>query len=78
MFKPGDMVVITEPADWDTGPSFFKEMTKHCGHKVAIECVVGHYNEYACDGGWYALVGGEVYYFAGSWMKKVNKFKGNK
>ena len=26
MFKPGDVVVITEPEDWETGPSFVEEM----------------------------------------------------
>lgn len=78
MFKPGDVVIITEPDDWYTGPSFVKEMGRWCGRRVVIERVVGYNGEYDCDGGWYTLVGGEVYYFAGDWMKKVNKFKGNK
>lgn len=78
MFKPGDVVVITEPDDWDTGPSFVKEMGRWCGRKVVIESVVGYDDEHDCDGGWYTLVGGEFYYFAGNWMKKANKFKGNK
>lgn len=78
MFKPGDVVVITEPEDWDTGPSFVEEMYRWCGRNVVIERVVGYDGEYDCDGGWYTLVGGEIYLFAGNWMKKVNKFKGNK
>ncbi len=78
MFKVGDVVVITEPEDWDTGPSFVVEMRRWCGKHVIVESVVGYDNEYDCDGGWYTLVGGKVYCFAGNWMKKVNKFKGNK
>lgn len=78
MFKPGDVVVITEPEDWYTGPSFVVEMGRWCGKHVIVESVVGYDNEYDCDGGWYTLVGGKAYYFAGNWMKKVNKFKGNK
>ena len=78
MFKPGDVVVISEPEDWDTGPSFVREMSKYCGRKVLIEYVVGNDNEHDCDGGWYTIAGGDLYYFAGDWIKKVNKFKGNK
>ena len=78
MFKPGDVVIITEPDDWDTGPSFVKEMGRWCGRNVVILSVVRVDGEYDCDGGWYTLVGGKAYYFAGNWMKKVNKFKGNK
>lgn len=79
MFKPGDVVVITEPEGWETGPSFVEEMYRWCGRNVVIESVVGNDGVYHyCDGGWYTLVGGESYWFAGDWMKKVNKFKGNK
>lgn len=78
MFKPGDVVVITEPEDWDTGPSFVKKMGRWCGRKVVIERVVWYDSEHDCDGGWYTLIGGELYSFAGDWMKKANKFKGNK
>lgn len=78
MFKQGDIVVITEPEDRDTGPVFVEEMTKYCGRKVTIEGVLGYGNEHDCDGGWYTIVGGEFYYFAGDWMKKVSRFKGNK
>lgn len=78
MFKVGDVVVITEPEDWDTGPSFVVEMGRWCGKHVIVESVVGYDYENACDGGWYTLVGGDGYLWAGSWMKKANKFKGNK
>ena len=78
MFKPGDIVVITEPEDWDTGPSFVVEMGRWCGKHVIVGSVVGYDNEHDCDGGWYTLVGGKAYLWAGNWMKKVNKFKGNK
>ena len=79
MFKPGDVVVITEPEDWETGPSFVEEMYRWCGRNVVIESVVGNDGVYHYrDSGWYTLVGGEAYWFAGDWMKKVDKFKGNK
>ena len=78
MFKQGDVVVVTEPEDWGTGPSFVGGMDMWCGRNVVIESVVGYDGEHDCDGGWYTLVGGERYFFAGDWMKKANKFKGNK
>lgn len=58
MFKPGDVVVITEPEDWETGPSFVEYMYRWCGRNVVIESVVGYDGEHDCDGGWYTLVGG--------------------
>lgn len=77
MFKKGDLVSVTAPEDWDTGPSFVMEMSRWCGKPCMIDSVV-HEGEHGCDGGWYTLVGGEFYYFAGDWMKKVVTFKGNK
>jgi hypothetical protein len=76
-FKAGDRVCITPPEDWDTGPSFVKEMHRWCGSPVVIQAVV-HEGEHYEGGGWYTLVGGESYYFAGDWMEKAVKFKGNK
>ena len=76
-FKVGDKVCITPPDDCDTGPSFLEEMHRWCGGPVVIERVVGGDNHDG-DGGWYTLVGGKFYYFAGDWMKKAVQFKGNK
>ena len=76
-FKVGDKVCITPPDDLDTGPSFLEEMHRWCGGPVVIERIVG-VDEHDGDGGWYTLVGGELYYFAGDWMKKAVQFKGNK
>lgn len=75
MFKPGDVVVITEPDDKMDGPSFVKGMELFCGRPVTIKCEVSDNPD---DGGWYEVEGGVGYLWAGNWMKKVNKFKGNK
>ena len=75
MFKPGDVVVITEPDDKRDGPGFVKGMEWFCGRTVTIECEVGGNPD---DGGWYEIESGAGYLWAGNWMKKVNKFKGNK
>ena len=75
MFKPGDRVVISEPDDYMDGPGFVDGMEEYCGRPMTIESEIrGHPD----DGGWYDVVGGDGYLWAGNWMKKVNKFKGNK
>lgn len=76
-FKVGDKVCVTPPDDWETSPSFVREMWRWCGRPFVIQSVV-HEGVPVCDGGWYTLVGGEFYYFAGDWMKKAVQFKGNK
>lgn len=75
MFKPGDVVVITEPDDHMDGPGFVGGMEEFCGKVVTVQYEVGTHPD---DGGWYTIAGGDFYYFAGDWMKKANKFKGNK
>lgn len=75
MFKPGDIVVITEPDDHMDGPGFVGGMEEYCGRPMTIEREVGWHPD---DGGWYEVDGWEGCLWAGNWMKKVNKFKGNK
>lgn len=77
LFKVGDRIIVSEPEDWGSGPSFVPEMARWCGKVCEVESVV-HEGEHGGDGGWYTLVGGDFYYFAGDWMKKVVAFKGNK
>ena len=76
-FKVGDKVCIAPPDDCDTGPAVLEEMHRWCGGPVVIERIVG-VDEHDGDGGWNTLVGCELYYFAGDWMKKAVQFKGNK
>lgn len=75
-FKVGDKVCITPPEYWGTGPHFLLEMERWCVGPVVIDSIVGG-SAHDDDGGWYTLVGGEFYYFAGDWMKKAVQFKGN-
>ena len=75
MFKPGDVVVITEPDDKRDGPGFVKGMEELCGRRMTIKYEV---DDNPDDGGWYEVDGGNGYLWAGNWMKKANKFKGNK
>jgi len=76
VFKPGDMVVISEPDDKMDGPSFVYGMEEFCGRHMTIKYLTEGYPD---DGGWWQIEedGGE-FSWAGNWMKKVNKFKGNK
>ena len=75
MFKTGDIVVITEPYDHMDGPGFVDGMEEYCGRPMTIKCEIGVHPD---DGEWYEVDGGDGYLWAGNWMKKVNKFKGNK
>lgn len=76
MFKPGDIVVITEPDDHMDGPGFVVGgMEEYCGRPMKIKYETGVHPD---DGGWYEVDGGGGYLWAGNWMKKANKFKGNK
>lgn len=75
MFKAGDRVVISEPDGKMGGPGFVGGMEEFCGKVLTVQDEVGTHPD---DGGWYELIGGGGYLWAGNWMKKVNKFKGNK
>ena len=75
MFKPGDVVIIKEPDDDTDGPGFVGGMELCCGKRVTVKYEIGSHPD---DGGWYEVDGGNGYLWAGNWMKKVNKFKGNK
>lgn len=75
MFKAGDKVIISEPDDKRSGPDFVGGMEEFCGKVLTVQYEAGTHPD---DGGWYGLIGGGVYLWAGNWMKKVNKFKGNK
>ena len=75
MFKSGDVVIITKPDDTSGGPGFIGGMEEYCGRHVTIRYEIVGYPD---DGGWYVTDGGSGYSWAGNWMKKVNKFKGNK
>lgn len=75
MFKPGDIVIISEPDDDTDGPGFVAGMEGYCGRRMVVNFEVG---EHLDDGGWYEVSDGGGYLWAGNWMKKVNKFKGNK
>ena len=75
MFKPGDVVVITRPDDDTDGPGFVGGMEELCGRRMTIKYEV---DDNPDDGGWYEVDGGNGYLWAGNWMKKANKFKGNK
>jgi len=75
MFKPGDVVIITEPDDKMDGPGFVGGMEEYCDRPMKIKNEVGGHQ---ADGYWYEVNGGGGYLWAGNWMKKMNKFKGNK
>lgn len=75
MFKAGDRVIISEPDDKMSGPYFVGGMEEFCGKVLTVQYEAGTNPD---DGGWYGLIGCGVYLWAGNWMKKVNKFKGNK
>ena len=77
MFKPGDRVVITPPKHPFDGPGFMPEMERFVNSALRITGQQGTYHE--GDGGWWQIEedGGE-FFWAGNWMKKVNRFKGNK
>ena len=48
MFKPCDIVVITEPDDHMDGPWFVGGMEEFCGKVLTVQCEVGTHP----DDGW--------------------------
>lgn len=77
MFRVGDKVVITAPKNPFDGPWFIPEMERFVSSALRLAGRQGIYHE--DNGGWWQIEedGGE-FFWAGNWMKKANKFKGNK
>lgn len=77
MFRVGDKVVIASIKDPSDGPGFVPEMERFVSSTLRLAGRHGIHHE--DDGGWWQIEeDGGASFWAGNWMKKVNKFKGNK
>lgn len=76
VFKEGDVVIITLPKDYNDSPGFnidMEALLEGCNFKIKLSRIQDK------DRGWWCSstdIGKWIW--PETWMKKVNKFKGNK
>lgn len=74
-FKVGDRVKITPPEDYSDGPGYNLDMGNVLGDlSQTLTLSVKEGNR----GWWRCVEDGSAWLWDERWMKKVNKFKGNK